>query len=93
MKKRKDCGGDTSNTSTVTETTKKRAYKRKDRGGDTIGTPTTVVKKRKDCGGDTTSTTTVMEIKKKRPYRRKKSLPHDLIFEEILTKLPVPTLL
>ncbi|KAI3840959.1 hypothetical protein MKW92_031362, partial [Papaver armeniacum] len=49
--------------------------------------------KRKDCGGDTTNTTTVMEIKKKRAYRRKKYLPHDLIVEEILTRLPVPTLL
>ncbi|XP_026405222.1 putative F-box protein At2g02030 [Papaver somniferum] len=46
-----------------------------------------------DCIVDGTNTPTVMEIKKKRPYRRKKCLPHDLIVEEILTKLPVPTLL
>ncbi|XP_026408827.1 uncharacterized protein LOC113303957 [Papaver somniferum] len=90
MKERKDCGD--ANTSTVTEKNK-RPYKRKD-CGDT-NTSTVMKKKkraytRKDCIG--INTPTVME-KKKRPYRRKKHLPRDLVMKEILTKLPVPTLL
>ncbi|KAI3945643.1 hypothetical protein MKW92_004842 [Papaver armeniacum] len=105
--KRKDCGGDTRNTSTVTET-KKRACRRRDCGVDATNTSTvTETKKRKivlilirqqrwrrrkkDCVTGT-NTPAVVE-KKKRPYRRKKGLPHDLILEEILTKLPVPALL
>ncbi|KAI3856623.1 hypothetical protein MKW92_027323 [Papaver armeniacum] len=88
--KRKDCGD--ANTSTVTEKNK-RPYKRKDCGDTNTSTVTKKKKRaytRKDCIG--TNTPTVME-KKKRPYRRKKYLPHDLVMKEILTKLPVPTLL
>ncbi|KAI3912728.1 hypothetical protein MKW92_028071 [Papaver armeniacum] len=79
-------------TSNVMET-KKRACKRID-CGDT-NTPAVMEKKkkackRKDCGD--TNTPAVLE-KKKRACRRKTYLPHDIIVEEILTRVPVPTLL
>ncbi|RZC91392.1 hypothetical protein C5167_027455 [Papaver somniferum] len=89
----------TNNTMTVMKMKKKRTYKRKDCRGDMpavkkkridTNTSTAIENKRKDCHG--TDTPTVTE-KNKRAYRRKKYLPHDLIMEEILTKLPVPTLL
>ncbi|XP_026426251.1 uncharacterized protein LOC113322392 isoform X1 [Papaver somniferum] len=70
------------------------SLKRKDCGGDTSTAMETC--RRKDCGGDPTTdtkTSKVMEMKKKRAYRRKKYLPHDLIMQQILTKLPVPALL
>ncbi|XP_026432037.1 uncharacterized protein LOC113329374 [Papaver somniferum] len=89
MKKSKDCGG--TNTPTVMET-KNRPYERKHCGDANTSTAMEACR-RKDCGGDTTNTSTVMETKKKRAYRRKKCLPHDLIVDEILTRLPVQTLL
>ncbi|KAI3945664.1 hypothetical protein MKW92_004863 [Papaver armeniacum] len=105
--RRRDCGVDATNTSTVTETKKRKdcadtdtstameAKKVKDCGGDTNASAVMEKKKRayrrKDCVTGT-NTPAVVE-KKKRPYRRKKGLPHDLILEEILTKLPVPALL
>ncbi|XP_026442002.1 putative F-box protein At1g33530 [Papaver somniferum] len=74
---------------------KKQAYKRKDCGDTNTSALTEKKKKRayrrNDCiiGTDTPA---VME-KKKSAYRRKKCLPHDLIVEEILTRLPVTSLL
>ncbi|KAI3958246.1 hypothetical protein MKW92_050740 [Papaver armeniacum] len=76
------------------------SLKRIDCGGDIANTSATAEKnracRREDCEGDATADTmsTVIEIKKKRAYRRrKKYLPHDLIVEQILTRLPVPSLL
>ncbi|KAI3876862.1 hypothetical protein MKW92_051260 [Papaver armeniacum] len=86
-----DCGGDTS-TSTVVEK-KKRVYRRKDCVGKNTSTVMETKRRayrRKDCVGKNTPTVTE---KKKRAYRSKKCLPHDLIVEEILTRLSVPTLL
>ncbi|XP_026436090.1 uncharacterized protein LOC113333945 [Papaver somniferum] len=89
--RRKDCGD--TKTSTVMVKEKKSAYGRKDCSDTKTSTVMVKEKKsayrRKDCGG--TNTPTMME--KKSAYRGKNYLPHDLIMEEILTKLPVRTLL
>ncbi|KAI3969966.1 hypothetical protein MKW92_007850 [Papaver armeniacum] len=89
--RRKDCGD--TKTSTVMVREKKSAYGRKDCSDTKTSTVMVKEKKsayrRKDCGG--TNTPIVME--KKSAYRGKNYLPHDLIMEEILTKLPVRTLL
>lgn len=47
--------------------------------------------KRKTTSSITASTSTV--IKKKRVYRKRKHIHHDLIMEQILTKVPVKDLL